>query len=100
MFSSIQIKQEYNSVDDRNQNMVGGQGNIDYSVFNNQNVEYTYHQLPHFWDQALQVQTNQYPKDFSQKVDGISRQDTPRVNVSKIDNFNLSYNVSIIITFK
>ncbi|OXU28227.1 hypothetical protein TSAR_009638 [Trichomalopsis sarcophagae] len=81
MFSSVQIKQEYNGADDRgHENMVGGQGNnVDYSVFDNQNVQYAYHQLPHFWDQALQVQTNQYPKDFSQKNDGITRQDMSRI---------------------
>lgn len=85
MFSSIQIKQEYNGTDDKShENMVSGQGNnVDYSVFDNQNVQYAYHQLPHFWDQALQVQANQYPKDFSQKNDGITRQDLSRIPVSR-----------------
>ncbi|KAJ8681849.1 hypothetical protein QAD02_017641 [Eretmocerus hayati] len=30
---------------------------VDYSVFDNQNVQYAYHQLPNVWDQALQDQT-------------------------------------------
>ena len=90
MFSSIQIKQEYSSADERNcQNMVGEQGNIDYSVFSNQNVQYAYNQLPHYWDQALQVPSNQFAKDFSQKNDGTSRQDLSRLIVSK--TFYLKY---------
>lgn len=83
MSSSVQIKQEFNNADERNQNMIGEQVNIDCSVFNNQNLEYSYYQLPYFWDQALQAQGNQPPKNFHDKHE-ISQQVVSKViNVSK-----------------
>lgn len=83
MFSSVQVKQEYSTIDDKNhQNMVNMQGDVDCSVFENQNVQYTYHHLPHFWDQALQVQASQYPKDFSHKNEETCREGISQMIVS------------------
>ncbi|XP_058791090.1 zinc finger protein 670-like [Phymastichus coffea] len=85
MFSSIQVKQEYNSIDDKNhESMVTEHGDVDSSVFENQNVQYTYHHLPHFWDQAFQIQGSQYAKDFSHK----SEEDMPQMNTPLPVNYN------------
>lgn len=90
MSSSVQIKQEFNNLDERNQNVAGEPVNIDCSVFNNQNLEYTYYQLPYFWDQALQAQGNQPPKNFHDKHE-ISQQVVSKViNVSTFIHKNLS----------
>ncbi|XP_014234818.1 Krueppel homolog 1-like [Trichogramma pretiosum] len=79
MFSSVQIKQEYSGVEDRNlQNMpVGANEVVDCTVFDNQNTQYTYHQLPHLWDQALQTP---YTKNSVQKSDNPGKMDSRAVN--------------------
>ena len=89
MFGSMHIKQEYGENEDKSiQNIVGPQEVIDCMVFENQNLQCSYHQLPHFWDQALQIQTcNQYSKSHSLKEDNSADSNISRntENVSKLD---------------
>lgn len=77
MFSPVQIKQEYPVTEDANQtNANGVQGNSEYPIFTNQDVEYMYRQLPQFWGQA-QLQSNQISNDMTSKNETSNRQDVP-----------------------
>ncbi|XP_011298880.1 zinc finger protein 37 [Fopius arisanus] len=57
MFSPVQIKQEFSNAEDSSQNGQNcAQGNVEYPVFTNQDVEYMYRQLPQFWSQNPGIQ--------------------------------------------